>query len=433
MRGSAAEIPKEPNSPGTQINPTMVKLSHDNLYQHQRSFLRSAGSQRLNPLPMIFLLIEFIDELVFGVTEAAWPLIRDDLGLSYIQIGLALSLPGILASFIEPFIGILGDVWKRRVLILGGGLFFVLSLFITVVSQSYIPLLFAFILFHPSSGAFVSLSQASLMDSAPERHEQNMARWTFAGSLGVVLGPLLLSGFIVLGFGWRPVFLLLGFLSTLLLFFAWRLVPQAGNPSADLPRFRDVFDGLRNAFNALRNRQVLRWLILLEFSDLMLDVFYGFLALYFVDVAGFSAGNAALAVAVWTGVGMLGDFLLIPLVERIKGLDYLRWSVVLELILFPCFMLVPQPWLKLVIVGLMGFFNAGWYAILKANLYSNMPGQSGTVMALDNVSGLFGKFLPLGIGVAAQAFGLQWAMWFLLAGPIALLIGLPRKRLNSNV
>jgi FSR family fosmidomycin resistance protein-like MFS transporter len=382
---------------------------------------------------MIFLLIEFIDELVFGVTEAAWPLIRDDLGLSYIQIGLALSLPGILASFIEPFIGILGDVWKRRVLILGGGLFFVLSLFITVVSQSYIPLLFAFILFHPSSGAFVSLSQASLMDSAPERHEQNMARWTFAGSLGVVLGPLLLSGFIVLGFGWRPVFLLLGFLSTLLLFFAWRLVPQAGNPSADLPRFRDVFDGLRNAFNALRNRQVLRWLILLEFSDLMLDVFYGFLALYFVDVAGFSAGNAALAVAVWTGVGMLGDFLLIPLVERIKGLDYLRWSVVLELILFPCFMLVPQPWLKLVIVGLMGFFNAGWYAILKANLYSNMPGQSGTVMALDNVSGLFGKFLPLGIGVAAQAFGLQWAMWFLLAGPIALLIGLPRKRLNSNV
>jgi MFS transporter, FSR family, fosmidomycin resistance protein len=381
---------------------------------------------------MIFLIIEFIDELVFGVTDAAWPLIRTDLGLNYIQIGLALSLPGIIASFIEPFLGILGDVWKRRVLILGGGLFFVLSLFLTAASRNFIPLLLSFILFNPSSGAFVSLSQATLMDSAPARHEHNMARWTFAGSLGVVLGPLLLSGFLVIGFGWRPVFLLLGLLSTLILFFAWRHVPHAGNPSADLPRFSDVFDGLRNAFKALRNGQVLRWLILLEFSDLMLDVLYGFLALYFVDVAGFSVGNAALAVAVWTGVGLLGDFLLIPLVERVKGLDYLRWSVIVELILFPCFLLVPQPWLKLVIVGLMGFFNAGWYAILRANLYSTMPGQSATVMALDNVSGLFGKLLPLGIGFAAQAFGLQWAMWLLLAGPIALLIGLPRRHLNSN-
>ena len=382
---------------------------------------------------MIFLIIEFIDELVFGVTDAAWPLIRTDLGLNYVQIGLALSLPGMISSFIEPFLGILGDVWKRRVLILGGGLFFVISLIITAVSHSYIPLLLSFILFHPSSGAFVSLSQASLMDLAPERQEHNMARWTFSGSLGVALGPLLLSGFLILGFGWRPVFLLLGFLSTLILFSAWRHIPHAGNPSAALPRFSDVFDGLRNAFKALRNGQVLRWLILLEFSDLMLDVLYGFLALYFVDVAGFSAGNAALAVAVWTGVGLLGDFLLIPLVERVKGLDYLRWSVVLELILFPCFLLAPQPWLKLIIVGLMGFFNAGWYAILKANLYSIMPGQSGTVMALDNVSGLFGKFLPLGIGIAAQAFGLQWAMWFLLAGPIALFIGLPRKYPTSNV
>jgi FSR family fosmidomycin resistance protein-like MFS transporter len=353
------------------------------------------------------------------------------LGLNYIQIGLALSLPGIIASFIEPFLGILGDVWKRRVLILGGGLFFATSLFLTAVSHSYIPLLLSFILFYPSSGAFVSLSQASLMDSVPERHEQNMARWTFAGSVGVVLGPLLLSGFLILGFGWRPVFLLLGFLSTLILFYAWMHIPHAGNPSADLPRFSDIFEGLRNAFKALRKGQVLRWLVLLEFSDLMLDVLYGFLALYFVDVAGFSAGNAALAVAVWTGVGLLGDFLLIPLVERVKGLDYLRWSVVIELILFPCFMFFPQPWLKLVIVGLMGFFNAGWYAILKANLYSTMPGQSGTVMALDNVAGLFGKLLPLGIGIVAQAFGLQWAMWFLLAGPIALFIGLPKRTPKS--
>jgi FSR family fosmidomycin resistance protein-like MFS transporter len=46
---------------------------------------------------------------------------------------------------------------------------------------------------------------------------------------------------------------------------------------------------------------------------------------------------------------------------------------------------------------------------------------------LDNVSGFFGKLIPLGIGVAAQTFGLAAAMWLLLAGPLVLLLGLPGK------
>jgi len=156
-------------------------------------------------------------------------------------------------------------------------------------------------------------------------------------------------------------------------------------------------------------------------------VLYGFLPLYFVDVVGFTNVEAAASVAVWTGVGLLGDFLLIPLLERLKGMEYLRWSVLIELVLFPAFLLISVPWLKLVIVGAMGFFNAGWYAILKANLFSAMPGQSGITQALDNVSGMFGKLLPFGIGLAAQAFGLGPAMWLMLAGPVALLVGLPRR------
>jgi len=374
----------------------------------------------------IFLLIEFLDELIFGVTDAAWPLIRTDLHLNYIQIGLALSLPGIIGNIIEPFLGILGDVWKRRVLILGGGVFFALACFLTAVSHSFIFLLISFIIFNPSSGAFVSLTQATLMDSDPSRHEHNMARWTFAGSVGVLLGPLLLGGAAFIGFGWRGVFFVLAGLAVLVLTGAWRILPlsSAGHPS--LPKFSLVWRGVRNAINALKRGAVVRWLILLEFSDLMLDVLYGFLALYFVDVAGFTVSKAALAVAVWTGFGLLGDFLLIPLLEKVRGLHYLRLSVVVELILFPAFLLVPNPWAKMIIAGMLGLFNSGWYAILKGNLYSSMPGQSGTVMALSNIVGFFGKFIPFGIGLAAEHFGLGSAMWLLLAGPIALLFGLPR-------
>lgn len=167
-------------------------------------------------------------------------------------------------------------------------------------------------------------------------------------------------------------------------------------------------------------------MILLEFSDLMLDRLYSYLALYFVDVAGFSAPNAALAVATWTGFGLLGDLLLIPLLERVRGLDYMHLSGIAELGLFPLFLAISTPLGKLALAGLLGLFSSGWFAILQGNLYSSMPRRSGTVMALKDIGGPLGRLLPLAIGLAAQRFGLGSAMWVLVAGPLALLIGLSR-------
>jgi len=71
----------------------------------------------------------------------------------------------------------------------------------------------------------------------------------------------------------------------------------------------------------------------------MLDILHGFLALYLVDVMKLTPANAAFALAVYTGIGLIGDFLLIPFLERVKGLDYLRVSVIIECILLPLFLL----------------------------------------------------------------------------------------------
>ena len=57
-----------------------------------------------------------------------------------------------------------------------------------------------------------------------------------------------------------------------------------------------------------------------------------------------------------------------------------------------------------------------------------MPGKSGTVMAVNDVSSLVSGLIPLGIGLAARTWGLGAAIWLLLAGPIALLVGIPRRR-----
>jgi FSR family fosmidomycin resistance protein-like MFS transporter len=393
---------------------------------------------------LLLLAVEFLDELVYGVGEAAWPLIRDDLALSYLQIGLLQGVPGIIAAFIEPFLGILGDTWKRWVLIVGGGVCFTLALVAVGLSPGFAVLLGAPVLFYPASGAFVSLSQATLMDQDPARHEHLMARWTLAGSLGVVAGPLLLGAGVLAGLGWRGVYFVLALLALGLTLLAWRRLrrtttlpspggrgaggegerPDTQRQAGGLPALRL---GFRLAFAALRRREVLRWLILLDFGDFMLDVLLGFLALYFVDVVGVSAGMAGVAVAVWSAVGLLGDALLIPLLERVRGLTYLRFSAGLMLALFAAFLLVPDYWVKLVLLAFMGLFNSGWYAILAGQLYSTLPGQSGTAMAVGSIFGLVGSAVVALLGLVAEVAGLPVTMWLLMLGPVAILVGLPRR------
>ena len=378
---------------------------------------------------MIYLIIEFLDELVFGVGEIAWPLIRDDLHLKYTQIGLLLSLPGIIAAFIEPFIGILGDVWKRRLLIIVGGLLFTLSLFMTSASYSFLFLLFSFILFNPSSGAFVNLSQANLMDSDTTRREQNMARWTFSGSLGVLTGPLLLGVFVYFGLGWRGTYAFVASLSTLCLLAALRYLPPDSISSVSFPSLRLVFDGFRAAFAALKRREVWRWLLLLEFADLMMDVFLSYLALYFVDVGGVSETQAGIAVTIWLILGMIMDFAFIPFIDhQPDSIKYLRVTAILEVFAFAIFLLVPGLIPKMVAIVFVNFFNTGWYPILQGRLYSNLPGQSASIMAIGAVTTPIAKFFPLAIGFLADQFGLQTALWILILGPIALIIGLPGSR-----
>src|SRR4051812_3552161 len=171
---------------------------------------REGASRNLRLFILTLLAVEFLDELAFGVRETAWPLIRDDLRLTYTQVGIVLSIPVVFGNLVEPAIGILGDVWRRRALVLAGGVVYALAIVLVGLSPNFAALLFAACLSNPASGAFVGLSQATLMDTAPARREQNMARWTLAGSLGNSAGPAAVGLCVWAGLSWRWNFVSVG-------------------------------------------------------------------------------------------------------------------------------------------------------------------------------------------------------------------------------
>jgi MFS transporter, FSR family, fosmidomycin resistance protein len=355
---------------------------------------------------------------VFGAREAAWPLMRADLGLSYTEIGLLLSVPSLVALVVEPLLGVVAVTWKRRVLVLAGGSAFAGALLLAAGAPSFWALLIAFSVLYPASGGFVSLSQASLMDLQPERREHNMARWTFAGAVGAVAGPLALAAVVLAGAGWRELFVAFAALAVVLVL----LVRRAPDAAADGER-----PHVRQALRLLFRREIFRWLFLLELSDLLLDVFLAFFALYLVDEVGASAGAAGLAVAAWTGAGLIGSAAAIPLLRRFDGLRYLRVSAVVTGLLFVAFLLVPGAPAKLVLAAAIGLVNAGWYPVLQARLYEALGDASGLALTVGALFPL-NAVLPLGIAALAERFGLAVAMWPLLAAPLALLLLVPRRR-----
>jgi len=371
----------------------------------------------------VALAVELADELVDGAKGAALPLIRHDLGLSYGQVGLLASVPLLIGGALELPLGILasGPVRRRRA-VLAGGIVFILSLLAVAGARSFLVLLAAFTVFFPASGAFVSLTQAELMDAWPDRQARVMARWDLAGSTGAVAGPLLLTAVLAAGGGWRTAYLALAAAAAV----AWLgtclrdPVPVAAAAALAGGGF---WARARLVLGALRDRSVMRWVLLIEVADLLVDVLTGFLALYLVDVAHLPPAVAALAIALRLGAGLAGDAALVLVLERVSDVTVLRVSAVAAALLYPGFLLAPGPAAKLIILAVLSAATAPWYPILQARLYGSLPGRSSVAVTLSSAAALAGGLGPLTVGLIAQAFGLSWALAVLVVVPVAVLAG----------
>ena len=315
---------------------------------------------------------------------------------------------------------------------LAGGAVVAGSLAAVAAAHSVTVLLIAFVAFFPASGAFVSLTQAALMDAAPGRHQQRMAAWNLAGSAGAVGGPLLLAGVLAAGGDWRSAYLLLAAAAGAVLAVAFVAAPsrQVADPGQGVANGPDDAAGsgesdgqvsVRAALRALRSGNVARWVILLEISDLLLDVLTGYIGVYLVDVAGASPAQAAVGVAVRLGGGLAGDALFVVVSRRVAGPAALRISAVAAVILYPAFLLVPWFPAKLVILAVLSLATACWYPVVQAGLYTSLPGRSGIAVFLSSAAGLLGAAGPLAVGFIAQQAGLTWALAALAAAPAAVL------------
>ena len=329
------------------------------------------------------------------------------------------------SALAEPALGIAADVWRGRALVAASGAVYALALLMLAGSTGFAVAALAFTVLYPASGGFVSLAQATLMDAEPASREQNMLRWTLAGAVGALAGPAAVAAFVGLALGWRPLFALFALAAAALaLACIWMPSPPAQGGG--------LRDGLSGAWRALRRPAVVRWLVLLETSDLLLDVLRGFLALYLVDESGLRPASAALVVTAVVGADLVGNVAALRLLPRTNGRRYLRTSALPAAALFIGFLLMPAVAAKVACLVALAAVTAGWYPLQKAALYAELPGRSGTAMALSAATAPLAALPPLVVGVLAENVGLGTALWTLLLAPVALLVLLPRGHATGS-
>jgi MFS family permease len=367
---------------------------------------------------------------------SVFPLIKQQLNLSDLQLGVVGASFMWMYAIFGPFAGWLCDRFPRKTMVLGALIFWSLVTGATALTHTYTQLVFCRALGGLGEAFYFPAAMSLIGDyHSPGTRSRAMSLHQSAVYAGTIAGGAV-SGFVGQYYGWRSSFILFGESGILLGLILWTLlrepvrgmsepVPFASQPNAFPAGLKHPDDASNPApsSNLLTGlREVLRNPMVL----LLATVFIGanFVAVVFLtwtptflyqkfhmslSMAGLN-GTAYLQIASVLGV-LSGGLLADRFAKKIYGGRLLTQSLGLLCgvpFLFLTGWTTSVPWLILAMTG-FGYFKGLYDANIFASLYDVVPvSRRGAAAGILNSLGwLGGGFAPIVIAVAAQRYGLS--------------------------
>lgn len=367
----------------------------------------------------ISLAARFMDELLSGLPTVLMPTIRAQLGLSYTQVSLLGLTLSYVSAIIEPINGLLIDLWKRPWLMAWGAAGIGFGTMVMGLAPTMAILLLGFAIYGLASGPLAHTADVVLVESYPEAPGRIYTRATALDTVGALLGPLLVTGTIWLGFQWRWLMVALGLSSLLyaLLILRTRFPARHNQEQQDRqPFWRSLRENLRAV---LSNRSALRWLAFL-FVLAILESPMQFTAIWLREQVGMSQALIGLYRALEMAVGLLSLLYLDRWLSRRSYRHVLLAASAALLLLYPAWLWLPGIWPRFILSIPISFLFTVYWPIGKAQSLAAVPGRGGTITAVQSVLGLVP--LPLFFGLLAESFDLSRAMLWVYAGAILTMI-----------
>jgi FSR family fosmidomycin resistance protein-like MFS transporter len=360
--------------------------------------------------------------------------LKDPLGLSYGQIGMALTAYTLIGSLSQPLFGWLSDRARGRTMLLGAVsvVWMAACYALVALAPSWAMLLPFFLLAPLGSGLFHPVGTATAGSAVPERAATATSLFFFSGQSGLALGPFV-AGALVGSFG-APGLLPLTALALVpagLLMLAWRdegsLV--ARQKKAQAPAARRVWTPTAIAL-------VAGFIVLVAVRSSIQAVYQAYLPQLFQS-RGWSPALFGLMAGVFMAAGAVGQIVTGGFADRYG----MRAAVVLPLVLsipagLLC-LLTPSAALAFVACALAGFLVGGQHSVLVVHAQQLLPVKqgfaAGLILGFTFATGAIGTWFA---GQLADTRGLQTVMVWMtfLSLPAALLaLTLPGRRRPTPV
>ncbi len=368
----------------------------------------TASSPETTVAPVIFAVAlgHFLNDLMQSLIPAGYPLLKDNLDLSFTQIGLITLVFQGTASILQPLIGLYTDKRPMPFALSAGMASTGIGLILLAHATSFGLVLLSVALiglgssiFHPESSRIVRLA-------AGMRPGFAQSVFQVGGNAGSALGPLA-AAFIVLERGQVSIewFAAVALAGMVLLYFIGRWYQTAGaNRAAQRKARAQASAPPRDVA-----RRGMALLIVLIFSKFVYSVsFSSYYNFYLIERFDLSMAQANLSLFVFLAAVAEGTIIGGPIGDRIGRRRVILWSIlgILPLSLsLPFLPLVPT----IIVAALAGLVLASAFPAMVVYAQDLMPHNTGMVAGL-----LFG--LAFGIAaIGAAILGVMADHWGIVA------------------
>ena len=337
----------------------------------------------------------FINDIMQSLLSAIYPILKDNYGLDYVQIGLLTFTFQVTASLLQPAIGAFTD--KRPIgfaLPVGMG-FSLLGLLLLASAGNYALLLAASALvglgsavFHPESSRIARLASGG-------RHGTAQSVFQVGGNVGTAAGPLL-AAFIIVPNGQASVawFGLAALCGMIILTWVSRWYGSYRRAAAGRPALSRILAHSRG-----RVITALVVLALLVFTkNIYTASFTSFYTFYVIERFGVSVQDAQLLLFVFLGAMAAGTLIGGPVGDRI-GARAVIWVSILGVLPFTLMLPYADLFWTAILTIIIGVVLASAFPAIVVFAQELVPGRVGLIAGV-----FFGFAFGMG-GISAAILG----------------------------
>ncbi|WXL24771.1 MFS transporter [Ectopseudomonas mendocina] len=354
-----------------------------------------SANQFLLPVVGAAAFAHLVNDLCQAVLPAVYPLFKSEFSLSFSQIGILGMIYQLIASFLQPWIGLYTDKHPMPYLLPAGMVMTLLGMCMLALAPSYEWLLLGSgvmgigsATFHPEASRVARMGSGGRFGTA-------QSTFQVGGNSGTALGPLLAAA-IVIPFGQYAIawFMLAAALG---IFVLWRLT--LWTISHGQARLKKLSGGNAEGLSRKQVIQAIAVIAVLMFAKFIyIGAFTNYFTFYLMERFSMGVQQSQVYLFIFLAAIALGTFAGGPIGDRI-GRKAVIWVSFLGVAPFALALPYVGPTLTAVLAIMIGLVMSSAFSAMVVYAQEAVPGRVGMVSGL-----MFGLMFGIG-GVGAAGLG----------------------------